>query len=164
MRAVTDRLDALPSLRHDHNVRVPGTDHVVCARCGGLYGGLACWAVALAACGSCRAAIGGLPMGHGFALSFGLTLPLVADWWAQCRGLRHSTNPVRIVTGSLLALGAATLLVQYRYLHVFVPLAVGWAVCVIKLGTYWRIRRPPYWGCSACELGTVGEYIQRQLE
>lgn len=161
---MTDRLEAVPSLRHTHNVRVPWLDRAVCARCGGIFGGLVCWTVALAASESCRTAIGDLRTSHGFALSFGLTLPLVVDWLSQCRGLRHSTNPVRLVSGLLLALGAVTLVAQYRRLPVFGPLAVGWAALVVKVGTYWRIRRPPYWGCSACELGTVGEYVQRQLE
>jgi len=156
------RLDAFRSCRHDHNVGVPGTDYAVCARCAGIYGGAVCWAAVAAACGDCRTAVRGLPAAHGFALSFGLTLPLVADWWAQCRGLRHSTNRARLLTGVLLALGTVTLVVQYGRLPAFGPVAVGWAVVVVKVGTYWRARRPPYWGCDACELGSIGEYFQRR--
>lgn len=156
----------LEKLAHHHNLRIPTPRGrvPVCARCLGIYGGMLLWTAILVVSPAFAAWIRGLGGGAGGLLSFGLTVPLVVDWWSQCRGWRHSTNLVRVLTGLGLSLGLVTTVVQFSHLYVTGPLMAAWAYLVLRLGRRWRIRRPPYWGCSECETGTLGEYTQRRLD
>jgi len=149
---------------HAHNIELPwfGGGARVCARCFGVYGGMVGWAGVFAVWPGIFEYVTSFGFTTGFGWWFGLTLPLVIDWWMQCLGWRHSTNGVRLVTAVIFALAVVSLVAMYRYFLVFGPVAVLWVYIVATLGHHWRAyHRPPYWGCDACETGTVGEALQR---
>lgn len=84
-----------------------GTRMPICARCTGIYAGMAV-AGGLALVTSGRTSVGG-------AAALMLVAPLAVDGVTQAAGIRESTNMLRMVTGTLA--GAALVLWLTRYLR-----------------------------------------------
>ncbi len=149
--------------KHRHNFFFPWLGHrfqYICARDLGIWGGLIFLPVMLVFCSEAVSRIQDLSLGALLLYSTLLTLPLVIDWWLQCRAILHSTNWRRLGTGLLTSLGMTMLLTAVRYLLITAPFALLWGLLIVKVGRYWRIRRPPEWGCPSCRTGSLGRLLQ----
>jgi uncharacterized membrane protein len=140
---------------HDHNFRLPramfGTKNMyVCSRCLGLYGGIVAWTSVLIILPQAGKWFNALDIVAVLGTCFLLTLPLVVDWWLQCKAMKHSSNPVRFITGLLTSLSGVIMITSFQYWWLTVPAGICWTIFVMKAGTRWKRNRPPGWGCHAC--------------
>lgn len=138
---------------HRHNLRFLflGTNYMyICSRCFGLYGGFLLFSLMIVLFQSIIYLIQTLNLLYIISSSFILTLPLVFDWLSQSKGLRHSTNFIRFVTGLLTSLSSVIIIVAYKSLWLTFPLGFLWFFIVQKVGRYWRHHRSTLFGCSAC--------------
>ena len=140
---------------HTHNFHLPygyfGKKYMyICARCLGLYGGLVLWFLLLIFYAPLIIWLQSLNAIIILGLCFLLTLPLVIDWWLQCKAIKHSSNLIRLVTGLLASLGVVIMLLSYQAYWLTGPIGVGGFLIVTKVGSRWRGNRTPDWGCSAC--------------
>ena len=92
--------------RDDRSFHVLGEKMACCHRCTAIYGGLFLFGVAFVAL---RGRLRPLPWRF-LAL---LSLPILLDGLTQAVGLRDSTWELRVLTGSLFAVGAAWLLLPH---------------------------------------------------
>lgn len=152
----TEELDCYRGLcEHTHNFHLPyalfGNKFMyVCARCLGLYGGVIFWIFVLIAFPPILVMISSL---NSIAIPFLciiLTLPFVLDWWLQCKGIRHSSNGSRFITGLLTSLSGVILILRCQLYIITIPSGIIWYLIITRFGIRWKKNRSPQWGCRAC--------------
>lgn len=92
----------------ERSVHLDGVQLPVCARCFGMYGGLAIGAVVWLATGGDRGRPARWPVARWFAIAAVPTLVTVA---LETAGLVHSTNLVRLLAGAVLGGGVSVVVV-----------------------------------------------------
>ena len=140
---------------HTHNFHLPynyfGNKFMyICARCLGIYGGVVMWFLVLIVYSPLIVWVQSLNFIFIPALCFVLTSPLVIDWWLQCKGVRHSSNLIRLSAGLLAALSGVLMLIAYQVYWITVPSGFIWYLMVTRIGKRWKRVRPFQWGCRAC--------------
>lgn len=138
---------------HKHNFHLPflGNSYLyICARCIGLYGGIYVFSLLFLLIFPIILLIQSLNYFIIFVICFLLTLPLVFDWLTQSKGLRHSSNIIRLLTGLFTSLGGVIMIVGFQAIWFTGTIGLLWFLFVVKIGHKWRKTRSKSFGCSAC--------------
>lgn len=122
----------------------------ICARCLGLYGGILGWGLLLIYFNSTIPWIQSLAPLLILGICNVLTLPLVMDWWLQCKAIRHSSNWSWLFTGLLTSLSGIIMLVSIQAYWVTFPTGALWYLIVNRKGRKWKQYRSIKWGCLYC--------------
>lgn len=139
--------------QHRHNFHFPtlGPRYMyICSRCLGIYGGFLVWSLLFVVLRPVVHFLQELDPVLTLLLCWFLTTPLTADWLLQCKGLHHSNNPTRLLTGLFLSLAGVTAVVAYPAVWLTAPIGFLWFLLVSRVGTRWRATRPKTWGCIYC--------------
>ena len=92
--------------RPERSIPVGDATMAICARCTGIWAGMALGALSFAAGLGTRPRIGGRTM-------FLVALPLIVDGVTQAMGLRESTNLLRLLTGTPVGMVGILWALQY---------------------------------------------------
>jgi uncharacterized membrane protein len=137
--------------RHNFHFLFLGSKYMyICSRCLGLYGGFFFFSFFTLLFKSLIHYFQSLNPFLIFFVCFFLTIPLVFDWLTQSRGLRHSTNKIRFLTGLMTSFSGVILIIAYQALWLTVPLGLFWFYVVVTQGHRWRVLRSSSFGCYAC--------------
>jgi len=150
---------------HRHNFHLPflGTTYLyICARCLGLYFGFFLFLFSLILVQPLMRIIQNLNSFELVLICFVLTLPLFFDWLSQSKGIRHSTNSIRLVSGLLTSLSGAIMIAGVQAIWITAPIGLLWFLTIGKIGHKWRKNRLSTFGCSAC-LGKLLEAKEVEL-
>lgn len=141
--------------KHNHNFNLPWLTErfrYICARDLGIFGGLVIFIPTfLILQKNFLLARNGLVISKLIIASFLLTLPLTVDWWLQCKGIVHSNNWKRFLTGLGTSIGISLMLIHPIFFWITLPLLGFWGWLINRIGHSFVKNRTPDWGCNHCK-------------